>query len=210
MVTVTVAGQNKFHAHKELLVKDSLYFQGALNGRFQEAITHEVALDDVHPTDFGFYLDILYRSFFSPDFVLRKEQTGGSLSTKQILAFWQLADRFLNATLAEMAKESLGHRLSLYSPQQWVKLYQKRTKADIEDRVRRLQDAYNQCLAGGIPFQDDIAQAAANCPPQVYRDNVHLMEPEFMAVVSEKMIMVHADPALCKKRPVDEMLSQPS
>ncbi len=73
--------------------------------------------------------------------------------------------------------------------------------------MRRLQDAHNQCLDGGMPFRDDIVRAAANCPPQVYRDCVHIMEPEFMSLVSQLIIMGHADPNLiCKKQPGDEMV----
>ncbi len=142
-----------FLVHKQVLVKDSPYFERALNGPFAESKRQEIVLNEVSPGDFGFYVDILYRSFFVPKFILRKEQTGGRLSTKQILSFWQLSDRFLNGPLVDMAKESLDHRLSLYSPPHWIKLYQRCDKADIEERMSRLQDAFNQCLNGGMPVQ---------------------------------------------------------
>jgi hypothetical protein len=192
IVTVKVQGE-VFHVHKELLVKDSLYFEKALNGSFLEGQTQEVVLDDILPADFGFYIDIVYRSFFIKKFVMRKEETGDSLSTKQILTFWQLSDRFLNNRLRDIAKESLEHRLSLYSEQSWRKIYQKRPSSDIEGRIVRLQDAYNQCINSSLPFEEDIIDACANCPPQVYADCVHVMEPDFMALVSQKMIMKHAD-----------------
>jgi len=78
--------------------------------------------------------------------------------------------------------------VSLYSPTQWAKIYAKRPKEDIVDRVRRLQDAYNQCLEGGMPFGGAIVQAAANCPGEAYEDSVHIMEADFMAMVSKKVI----------------------
>ena len=195
------AGDHEFLVHKELLTRDSKYFQAALDGGFLEAKSQRIELQDVLPADLGFYIDILYRHFFNKDFILRKEHTGGSLSTKQILAFWQIADRFINEPLTMLAMDSLNHRLSLYSEFQWKKLYEKRSKEDLEGRMQRLQDAYNQCVDNGIPFEDHIVSAAANAPVQVYCDTAELMEPDFMALVSKKMMMRHADLTLTKKRP---------
>ncbi len=57
----------------------------------------------------------------------------------------------------------------------------------------------------GCRFKDDIVRAAANCPPQVYRDCLHIMETEFMGPVSQLLIMGHADPNLVRKnKPADE------
>lgn len=118
IVTIRVKGK-EFRVHKELLVKDSFYFHKALNGGFVEAETQEIDFDDILPADFGWYIDLVYRSFFVPNFILRKEQVGGSLSTRQLLALWQLSDRFLNTKLVALVKESLQHRRESLLPLLW-------------------------------------------------------------------------------------------
>ena len=54
--------------------------------------------------------------------------------------------------------------------------------------MRRLQDAYYQCIEGEMPFCDEIAEAAANCPAGAYDASCHVMEQDFMALVSKKLI----------------------
>jgi hypothetical protein len=192
-----------FNVSKELLVKDSAYFERALNGHFAESKAQSITLDDILPEDFGFYVDIMYRHYFVKSFKLRKDETGGSLSTKQILTFWKLSDRFLNAELRRVAKESLDYRLSLYSEPHWMRLSERRAQSDLEARVARLQDAYHQCLDDSIPFADDIVQAAANVPGPVYAACVDIMDVEFMSRVSSRKIL---DLTLIKKRTADQML----
>lgn len=151
--------------------------------------------------DFGLWVDLLYRSHFQkPDtFVLRKEETGGTLSTMQILTLWKLSDRFLHRPLAALAEESLQHRLSLYSVEQWRKLYRTRPSSDIKSRVSRLQDAYRYCCDQELPFVNDLVAACANCPAQVYAECAALLEVDFMMQVSQRMIMAHADQQLISK-----------
>ncbi|EFW98453.1 hypothetical protein CMQ_4305 [Grosmannia clavigera kw1407] len=202
MATVVVRGQ-EFWLHAELLCRQSDYFAGALRGGFTEASTQRVELDgdDMTADDFGLWADMLYRVHFHRvgSFVLRKEETGGSLSTRQILTLWQLSDRFLHRPLAALTKESLHHRLGLYSVEQWRRLYRSRPATDIRARVGRLQDAYRQCVEHGLPFGDDIVVACANCPPQVYADCIDLLDADFMALVSRRMILAHADDSLLSK-----------
>lgn len=205
IVKIRVKDQ-EFHLHKDLLTLHCKYFDKALNGPFVEGQSQSVHLDDISGTDFGFFVDILHRAFFNRNFVLRKEHTGGTLSTKQILTLWQLADRFCSDSITKLAKESLDHRLSLYSETQWRKLYEKRTSADLEDRVRRLQEAYFMCIELGLPFKDDVVAATANCPAQLYTDTVHVFEQDFMVEVSSKMMMKYADMNLTKKRTAQEAL----
>jgi len=83
---------------------------------------------------------------------------------------------------------TLISEVSLYSPAAWVRIYAKQSKEDIVARIGRLQDAYHLCKDGSMPFDEDIAQAAANCPGAVYLDTVHIMESDFMAAVSKRMI----------------------
>lgn len=202
IATVVVRDQ-EFFVHSSLLCQRSDYFARALCGGFAEAATQRIELDgdDVSPEDFGLWVDLLYRAFFHRPgtFVLRKEETGGSLSTRQILTLWRLSDRFLHETMAAMAEESLQHRLGLYSPEQWRKLYRTRPATDIRARVGRLQDAYHQCLDQGLPFSDAVVAACANCPAQVYADCLDILEPDFMALVSRRMILAHADGSLLSK-----------
>lgn len=202
VATIAVHGK-EFFVHADLLCRNSEYFTRCLRGGFAEAETQRVVLDDDDVTveDFGLWVDLLYRHHFQkPDtFVLRKEETGGTLSTKQILTLWKLSDRFMNRTLAALAEESLQHRLSLYSVEQWRKLYRTRPSADIKSRVSRLQDAYRYCCDQQLPFVEDIVIACANCPPQVYGDCVPLLEPDFMMLVSKRMILAQADNQLISK-----------
>lgn len=185
-------GPQAFQVHKELLTKNSRYFEAAFNGSFMESKDGKMTLEEVQPADFGFYVDIVYRAHFNPGISLRKEHTGGSLSTKQILTLWSLADRFLDEVVRAMAKESLDHRLGLYSVTLWKSLARKREKDDVSGRMSRLQDAYYQCLDHDIPFEDLIVEAASNCPPQVYVDCVGMMDPEFMALVSKRLVLRQA------------------
>lgn len=202
MATVVVRGR-EFCLHAELLCRQSDYFARALRGGFAEATTQRVELDgdDVAPEDFGLWADLLYRAHFHRPgtFVLRKEETGGSLSTRQILTLWQLSDRFLHRPLAALAEESLQHRLGLYSVEQWRRLYRSRSASDIRARVGRLQDAYRQCVEHGLPFGDAVVAACANCPARVYADCIDLLDADFMALVSCRMILAHADESLMSK-----------
>lgn len=202
IATIVIHGRELF-IHASLLCKNSDYFTRCLRGGFAEAETQRVEIndDDLSAEDFGLWVDLLYRSHFQkPDsFVLRKEETGGTLSTMQILTLWKLSDRFMNRVLAQMAEESLQHRLSLYSVEQWRKLYRTRPSNDIRSRVSRLQDAYRYCVEQELPFVDDIVNACANCPAQVYFECAPLLEVDFMMRVSQRMIMAHADNALISK-----------
>ncbi|CAK7210788.1 hypothetical protein SCUCBS95973_000907 [Sporothrix curviconia] len=201
IATIAINGR-EFYIHAELLCKHSDYFTRCLRGGFAEAETQRVEInDDISVDDFGLWIDLLYRSHFQkPDtFVLRKEETGGTLSTMQILTLWKLSDRFLHKPLAALAEESLQHRLSLYSVEQWRKLYRTRPASDIRSRVSRLQDAYRFCCDQDLPFVNDIVTACANCPAQVYADCASLLEVDFMMLVSQRMIMAHADNQLVSK-----------
>ena len=202
IATIAING-TEFFVHTDLLCKHSDYFTRCLRGSFAEAETQRVEIndDDISADDFGLWVDLLYRSHFQkPDtFVLRKEETGGTLSTMQILTLWKLSDRFLHKPLAALVEESLQHRLSLYSVEQWRKLYRTRPASDIRSRVSRLQDAYRYCCDQELPFVNDIVTACANCPAQVYADCVSLLEVDFMMLVSQRMIMAHADNQLVSK-----------
>lgn len=202
VATVSVHGSN-YTVHSDLLCRESEYFKGCLRGSFSEAETQTVVIDDedISVDDFGLWVDLLYRVYFSKPgaFVLRKEEMGGTLSTMQLLTLWKLSDRFLNKPLAAIVHESLQHRLGLYSVQQWRKLYRTRPAQDIKSRVSRLQDAYRYCCEQSLPFTDDIVDACANCPPQVYDSSVAILDKEFMEQVSRRMIMAHADNSLLSK-----------
>ncbi len=216
MATLVVHGR-EFFVHAELLCKHSAYFSRCLRGGFAEAQTQRIDLGgggggggggegsddggDLTPEDLGLWIDLLYRwHFHQPGtFVLRKEETGGTLSTMQLLTLWRLSDRFLHAPLAALAEESLQHRLGLYSAEQWRKLYRTRPAADIEARASRLQTAFRYCRAHELPFADGIVSAFANCPAQVYADCAPTLDPEFMMQVSRRMILAHADNSLLSK-----------
>ncbi|CAK7263906.1 hypothetical protein SEPCBS57363_000810 [Sporothrix epigloea] len=202
IATVAING-SEFHIHADLLCKHSDYFSRCLRGNFAEAETQRIEIDgdEISVDDFGLWVDLLYRSHFqkAETFVLRKESTGGTLSTMQILTLWKLSDRFLHKPLADLASESLLHRLSLYSVEQWRKLYRTRPASDIRARVSRLQVAYRYCCDQELPFIDDIVTACANCPAQVYAECASLLEVDFMMLVSQRMIMAHADRQLVSK-----------
>ncbi|CAK7265668.1 hypothetical protein SEPCBS119000_001630 [Sporothrix epigloea] len=201
MATVAING-SEFFIHADLLCEHSDYFSRCLRGSFAEAKKQRIEInDDISVDDFGLWVDMLYRlHFHRPEtFLLRKEETGGALSTMQILVLWKLSDRFLHQPLAGIACESLLHRLSLYSVEQWRKLYRTRPATDIRARVRRLQEAYRYCCDQDLPFINEIVTACANCPAQVYAECAPLLEVDFMMLVSQRMIMAHADSQLVSK-----------
>lgn len=202
IATVAING-SEFYLHADLLCEHSDYFSRCLRGSFAEAETQRIEFngDEISVDDFGLWVDLLYRSHFqkAETFVLRKESTGGTLSTMQILTLWKLSDRFMHKPLAALASESLLHRLSLYSVEQWRKLYRTRPASDIRARVSRLQVAYRYCCDQELPFINDIVTACANCPAQVYAECASLLEVDFMMLVSQRMIMAHADRQLVSK-----------
>lgn len=210
VATIAING-SEFFVHANLLCKESEYFACCLRGSFAEASTQRIEVndEDLAAEDFGLWVDLLYRVHFQRPgtFVLRKEETGGTLSTMQILVLWRLSDRFMHAPMAALAEESLRHRLSLYSVDQWRKLYRTRSAAEIKARVGRLQDAYRYCCDKNLPFGNDLVAACANCPAQVYSVCAPMLEADFMMLVSEKMIMAHADTQLVSK---DERLAHAS
>ncbi|KAK7745455.1 hypothetical protein SLS53_002953 [Cytospora paraplurivora] len=61
VVIIKVEGE-AFKVHKALLVKDSKYFEEALNSRSLEAQTQTIDLEDVKKDDFALYVDVLNRS----------------------------------------------------------------------------------------------------------------------------------------------------
>lgn len=197
-----------FKVHKALLVKDSEYFERALNGPFVEGQTQTVVLgDDVCPVQFGIYVDVLYRSYVIERYKFKTVQSnvykhplGG-----QILWLWRLSDRFLNKYLLKIAEESFSDYMKKYTVTAWETIYQNRVIT--EDRLRlvvkTLEFLYQQCIDYNLPQKDDLAGAAANMPLQLLAKYHDDLDVHFRTAVMKKLTKRFENPNL--KRPIDLM-----
>lgn len=123
-------GGEAFYVHKDIIVKDSKYFEGALRSSFVEGETQEIAFDDISSHDFGLYVDVLYRAYLNDRFRLRDDHMGGAhTSLFQSLVLFQLADRFMNDALVRVAREGLEFRFQYYSVPNWMRAYTAEVKA---------------------------------------------------------------------------------
>ncbi|MCJ1388209.1 hypothetical protein MMC18_001054 [Xylographa bjoerkii] len=89
MISIFVgASKFHFHVHKDLLMQESPYFRGALNGAFIEATTGVVELEDADAELFTVFIAWLY----SRKLVTYLEETG--CSNEKLANLYLFADRF--------------------------------------------------------------------------------------------------------------------
>lgn len=173
VATIEVDGKS-FKVHKELLVKDSAYFDKALNGPFLEGETQIIDLGtnaDITAEQLGIYVEVLYHSYFDPGYKYRAHtpKQRHVVTCRQALWLWRLADRFLNKRITRIAEEAFSWGMDAYSVSQWEIMYQDpdTTDADLKDLVCHLEDLYQHCGAFHLPQQDRFVVAAASMPMQL-------------------------------------------
>lgn len=203
LVTIKVRGK-VFKAQKPVLVKDSPYFDRALNGPFLEGQTQTIDLeDDVDPKDFSVYVDSAYRLYFNKDFKLSNRV---HVSTCDISGLWVLADRFLNVCLQALATEGMGWKLKDYTVQFWESRY--RTSSDPSFGVISLQKIFNSCSVHAVPVRDMLAEAAAAMPPQLFSELHNTLDTKFRSAVTKGFMKRFKNPNL--KRPLADGESRPA
>lgn len=205
-----------FTVHKVLLVKDSDYFEKALNGPFVEAQTRTINLgDDISSAQFGVYVDVLYRSYVDKGYKFRpgvldlhkaafytepKQKVG---PRSQILWLWRLSDRFLNKRLLEIAEVSFKWFIRNFTVLKWEAMYTGRGHTDHQllSRITSLQDAYQHCVEHDLPQMDEIVRCTANMPLQLFTKHYDDLDDDFRTVVMKQLMKRFENPNL--KRPFE-------
>lgn len=198
MVTITVKGGETFTFHKDVLTKDSPYFDKALNGSFAESQTQSINLDDIEPECFGLYAGLVYpTTLVNVPVTLRQVWTRRStyrFSWTTLLRVWQLADRFLNRKILDMAKTELDLRFQELSVDRWLSRYQSQDWGYVKSYVSGLDTAFRICEDGGLPFRQEFVTGLSNCPPQVFAEYVESLSDDFKTAAIKEFALRHADP----------------
>lgn len=210
MVTITVKGGKTFMFHKNILTKNSLYFDKALNGDFAESETLSINLDDIEAENFGLYACLVYpTTVVNVPLTLRQiwiRKSTIRFSWKTLLRLWQLADRFLNRKISDMAKTELDTRFQELSVDRWLNRYQTQDGAYVKSYVSLLDEAFRICEDEGIAFDCEFVTGLSNCPPQVFAEYVEELSDNFKTAVMKEFALRHADPKVtAKKRRMEEM-----
>ncbi|KAJ4397099.1 hypothetical protein N0V93_001323 [Gnomoniopsis smithogilvyi] len=216
IVTVMVEKRG-FKVYKAFLVKDSKYFERALEGPFVDGETQTIEVgDDVTAKDFGYYIDALYRSFFARGaFQFRPRQQAGLSRMELCLRLWRLSDKFLNRPMQAIAREALNHclRTRCY-PDSWSRFYNTSSISDEgpKDLALQIQSFFHLCQEFGAPFQDLAVQSASNMPIQLLVELHDELDIDFRGPVVKKFLERLASasfpsarfPSASLKRPIEE------
>lgn len=209
IVSITVKGGQTFHLHKSILTKDSLYFERALNSPFIEGKTQSIDLDDIEPNHFGLYVSLVYPTTVAMGTVhlidIWTLENMGKWFWTDLLRLWQLADRFLNSRIAEIAKIALGERFDELYVDQWLRRCQNQPWPYIKDYVSNLNCAFRLCKDESLPFEKHFVTGLGNSPPQVFAECLPLLDDDFKTQVTVQFALRHASPKVTtKKRMRDE------
>lgn len=203
IATINVEGK-AFKVHKALLVKDSDYFERALNGPFIEGQTQTIDLgaDDLHE-HFGIYVDVLYHSHFNEKYAFRPEREPDS-PMHQILWLWRMSDRFLNKHLLKIAEDSFSWCIDKYTTLCWETYYESPSFTDdkLFESLRDLQDAERFCVRYNLPQEVAIVSAAANAPKQLLGKHHDELHAEFRTKVMKAVLKSVENPLL--RRPTSQ------
>lgn len=207
VATIDVSGK-LFKVHQALLVKDSDYFEKALNGPSLEGQTQTIDLGyDVSSAHFGVYVDVLYRSYVVKNYVYRAQDsdTRDVVTCRQALWLWRLADRFLNKRFAMIAEEAFSWSMDMYSVSQWEVNYELPEKTDdcLGGLVSSLEKLYEYCVRYSMPQQDQVVAAAANMPMQLLAKYHDGFQTGFRTKVMLKLMKRLENPNL--KRPSEQV-----
>lgn len=189
-------GAKVFNVQKAVLIKDSPYFDLALNGPVRKGQTQTIDLDDeVSAEDLAIYIEAAYCSYFNENFKLREEHLRSGVTTAHVpIRLWVLADRFSNGRLQTVAKEGMVWQLRNYNVEALESRYLDHSTPHNKfmDDIKWLQGMFKNCLAHGIPFEDAVAEAGAAMPFQFLHEVHDTLEPEFRSAVT-KMFFKHCE-----------------
>lgn len=206
MVAISVRGGHTYQAHKDILTKDSAYFERALNGHFIESATQQLDLDDISSSEFAFYLTTVYKTVLEPGLMQVPPEDSNVRSHvkyefEEILGLWKLADRFLNAKVMDLAAEALNCRLAwTTNPQLLQRAYMNLRWEEIERHVQTFQRCFRKCEEEGLPFGDEFVTAMGNWPPLVFAGFVKDLDEDFAIAAAKQFALRMAE----KLRPPDE------
>ncbi|KUI63282.1 hypothetical protein VP1G_10435 [Cytospora mali] len=214
---VTLKAQDKtFYVHKEILTKNSPYFDKALNGPFTEGQTQSITFDDIDPNSLAKYIRLLQQVAYVPDFKLRARGPSAArvylYPMEALLKLWELGDRFLDETVLAIIEESLDAHWDVNSVKGWSQAYLEFPRGCLRTHLSDLAMMYTLCKERSIPFEKEIVTVCANCPPQVFAD-IFLgleLEDEFRAEVTKEFALRHANQELAKKRSPEALEEWPS
>lgn len=207
IATVHVGGKS-FKIQKALLVKDSNYFDQALNN-------HSTSSCDTSPTitldggisaiNFGLYVDILFRSYFKQSLKFRTRHMDGQPRVACITRLWRLADRFVNRRLLDIVEEALDYfGVSTFTVATWEEVYQSSqlSDSDLWAHVRGLQTNFYYCVRHNLAIKRQIVEIAANMPPQLFNKHHDDLDRDFRSEVSKGLLKRLQNPNL--KRPSED------
>lgn len=200
-IATIIVGKETFKVYKALLVKDSGYFDKALNGPFVEGQTQTINLGDgITSAEFGVYIDVLHRSYLNRDFQFRPEcpTAHGASECLQSLRAWRIADRFLNKYLLDIFQESFTHYMDTYSVSSWEFRYKSFTFADgwHKDALEKLQALFQYCALHNLPQKDEVARCAAAAPMQLILKHHDDLDIAFRTEVMKKVAKRFENPLL--------------
>lgn len=196
IVTISVKDGVKFYVHKTVLTLNSSYFDRALNGAFRESSTQSIDLDDIHAEDFGRYINVVYQTVLTQNVTLvdMNDQLRPCSSTlPKLLRIWQLADRFLDPKMKDIAQKSIDSQFELLSTRAWEKVQESYHPTSMSNRFKRLQLAFDLCKQENIPYQDHLVTGLANCPPHIFADYVEDLNGDFKRAVIKAFALRFVD-----------------
>lgn len=109
-----------FHNQEAVLVKDSDYFDKALNGPFSEAQSQTIDFrGDIKAEESGISIDTLNRLYSNKNFNLCNNEH----SVADTARLWMLSDWFLNRRLCDIATKGFIWRLRFHDADSWITIY---------------------------------------------------------------------------------------
>lgn len=203
IATLNVEGK-AFKVYKAILIKDSDYFERALNGSFAEAQTQTIAFEEgITSAELSIYLDVVHRSYFDEKYKFRHhfQRISQRTARSQSLWLWKLSDRFLNKRTLKIAEEAVEFYWQVFSIARWESRYKgtRRTDEELRRFVMHLQNCYKYCVEHSIPYQEDMVTSAANMPMQLLAKHQNELDVEYLKDILTKVAKRFENPTL--KRP---------
>lgn len=168
-----------------------------------------LVLDDVDADLFNTYINVLFKSAFSPGFRLRNHNAlsiaSSTTNIKFLLRLWQLSHRLNSFRMCLLAEEALTSQyFAKFTAKQWEMAYVKCTEAHMRQILLALQKCYTLCKDESIPFEEEFITACAKCPGQMVATYFDHLDPGFRAEVVKTFALRMADPEVTQKKRVRE------
>ncbi|KAI7776662.1 hypothetical protein LA080_004692 [Diaporthe eres] len=202
--TITIRVRDKyFKVPRDLLTATSVFFDEELS--YSTPKKFFLVLDDIDADLFNTYINVLFKSAFSPGFRLRSHNVPSVASStayiKFLLRLWQLSRRLNSFRMCLLAEEALTSQyFAKFTAKQWEVAYVKCTEAHMRQRLLALQKCYTLCKNESIPFEEEFVTACAKCPGQMVATYFDHLEPGFRAEVVKTFAFRIADPGVTEKK----------